>query len=142
MPQVGKLPLVDTKGKLVGLYSFHDISALQSGSSCEHNIDSKYQLRVAAAMSPFDYDRADALVNAGVDALVIDTAHGHSKGVLDTVRELKKKRDEQNSSCQLIDITKFREKGLEECERHKRTVFNRWILGLLTFLCQLCTHPI
>ena len=89
--KIGKLPLVDGSGKLVGLYSFHDISALQSGSSSEHNIDSKYQLRVAAARSPFDYERADALVNAGVDALVIDTAHGHSKGVLDTVRELKKK---------------------------------------------------
>ena len=57
----------------------------------EQNFDEKYQLRVAAAMSPYDYDRSAALVTAGVDALVIDTAHGHSKGVIETVKELKKK---------------------------------------------------
>jgi IMP dehydrogenase len=88
--KIGKLPLVDSQGALVGLYSFHDVHALNSGSQKEQNIDSQYQLRVAAAMSPFDYERAAALVDAGVDALVIDTAHGHSKGVIDTVKELKK----------------------------------------------------
>jgi len=89
--KIGKLPLLDNDGALAGLYSYHDISILQSGISSEQNIDSKYQLRVAAAMSPYDYDRAEALVNAGVDALVIDTAHGHSKGVIETVKELKKR---------------------------------------------------
>ncbi len=53
------------------------------------NLDSKYQLRCAAAISPYDFGRAEALINAGVDAIVIDTAHGHSKGVIDTVKELK-----------------------------------------------------
>ena len=89
--KMGKLPLVSASGELSGLYSFHDVQALISGSSKQENMDSKYQLRCAAAMSPYDYDRAEALVQAGVDALVIDTAHGHSKGVLDTVRELKAK---------------------------------------------------
>ena len=88
--KIGKLPLVDKTGKLTGLYSFHDINALHQGSQNEQNFDEKYQLRVSAAMSPYDYDRAAALVNAGVDALVIDTAHGHSKGVIETVRQLKK----------------------------------------------------
>lgn len=89
--KIGKLPLVDNKGKLTGLYSFHDIYALHQGTQNEQNFDEKYQLRVAAAMSPYDYDRSAALVTAGVDALVIDTAHGHSKGVIETVKELKKK---------------------------------------------------
>jgi IMP dehydrogenase len=91
--KIGKLPLVDSKNNLLGLYSFHDVHALHSGSQKEQSIDSKYQLRVAAAMSPFDYERAEALVAAGVDALVIDTAHGHSKGVIDTVKALKLKYD-------------------------------------------------
>ncbi|MCH2205110.1 MAG: IMP dehydrogenase [Lentisphaerales bacterium] len=89
--KIGKLPLVDNNGKLTGLYSFHDIYALHQGTQNEQNFDEKYQLRVAAAMSPYDYDRSAALVEAGVDALVIDTAHGHSKGVIETVKELKKK---------------------------------------------------
>ena len=89
--KIGKLPLVDGKGKLTGLYSFHDIGVLHQDTKSEQNLDEKYQLRVAAAMSPYDYDRAQALVDAGVDALVIDTAHGHSKGVIETVKELKTK---------------------------------------------------
>ena len=89
--KIGKLPLVDGKGKLTGLYSFHDIYALHQGTQNEQSFDGKYQLRVAAAMSPYDYDRSAALVASGVDALVIDTAHGHSKGVIETVKELKKK---------------------------------------------------
>ena len=89
--KIGKLPLVNSENRLVGLYSFHDVDALHSGTDKEQNFDSKYQLRVSAAMSPYDYDRAAALFDAGVDAFVIDTAHGHSKGVLETVKELKKK---------------------------------------------------
>ncbi len=89
--RIGKLPLLDDKGNLAGLYSFHDVRALMTGSSKQENLDSRYQLRVAAAISPYDYERAEALINAGVDAITIDTAHGHSKGVVDTVRELKKR---------------------------------------------------
>ena len=89
--KLGKLPLVSGSGELSGLYSFHDVQALISGSSKQENMDAKYQLRCAAAMSPYDFDRAEALVGAGVDALVIDTAHGHSKGVIETVRDLKAK---------------------------------------------------
>ena len=92
--KIGKLPLVDRENRLVGLYSFHDVDALHSGTEKEQNFDSKYQLRVSAAMSPYDHERAEALFDAGVDAFVIDTAHGHSKGVLETVKELKKKYPE------------------------------------------------
>lgn len=92
--KIGKLPLVNSENRLVGLYSFHDVDALHSGSEKEQNFDDKYQLRVSAAMSPYDFERAEALFDAGVDAFVIDTAHGHSKGVLETVKELKKKYPE------------------------------------------------
>ena len=87
--KLGKLPLVNTDGSLAGLYSFHDVRKLNDNCSKVANLDSNYQLRVAAAMSPFDFDRAEALASAGVDAFVIDTAHGDSKGVIDTVAELK-----------------------------------------------------
>ena len=88
--KVGKLPLVDKEGKLTGLYSFHDVKALNSEEMNDVNFDSCYQLRVAAAISPYDFERSSGLVATGVDALVIDTAHGYSKGVLETVVELKK----------------------------------------------------
>ncbi|MCJ8330135.1 MAG: IMP dehydrogenase [Lentisphaeria bacterium] len=89
--RIGKLPLVDADGRLAGLYSFHDVSSLISGDDDSINRDDEYRLRVAAAIGPYDYERVEKLVNAGVDALVVDTAHGHSKGVLETVKELKKK---------------------------------------------------
>ncbi len=89
--KVGKLPIVDRKNKLVGLYSFHDVKTLIENVEPDYNRDEEHQLRVAAAIGPYDHERADKLVNAEVDALIIDTAHGHSKGVIETVRQLKKK---------------------------------------------------
>ena len=87
--KVGKLPLVDTEGHLRGLYSFQDVSALMTNMAPDYNRDPEHRLRVAAAVSPYDAERAAALVEAGVDALVIDTAHGHSKGVIDTLKMFK-----------------------------------------------------
>ena len=88
--KVGKLPLVDEKGCLTGLYSFQDTRTLIENMEPAYNRDSEHRLRVAAAIGPYNFDRAAALAEAGVDAFVIDTAHGHSKGVVDTVKELKK----------------------------------------------------
>ena len=89
--KVGKLPMVDKEGKLTGLFSFLDARTLIAGDEPAYNRDSRHQLRVAAAIGPYDEGRADALVNAGVDALVIDTAHGDSKGVIETVSMFKKR---------------------------------------------------
>jgi IMP dehydrogenase len=88
--KVGKLPTIDKKGKLVGLYSFHDVKTLVENDEPDYNRDDEHQLRTAAAIGPYDEERAAALVEAGVDVMVIDTAHGHSKGVIDTVRIIKK----------------------------------------------------
>jgi IMP dehydrogenase len=89
--KIGKLPLVDKKGCLAGIYSFFDVKTLIENVEPDYNRDERHQLRVAAAIGPYNYDRADALAGAGVDVLVIDTAHGHSKGVVDTVEYIKKK---------------------------------------------------
>ncbi|MCK5844115.1 MAG: IMP dehydrogenase, partial [Victivallales bacterium] len=89
--KIGKLPLVDDHGRLVGLYSFQDVKTLIENVEPDYNRDEHHQLRVAAAIGPYDEERTKALADAGVDAVVIDTAHGHSKGVIETVAAMKKK---------------------------------------------------
>ena len=88
--KIGKLPLVE-KGKLVGLYSFSDVSNLVRDVKPLYNRDSKYRLRVGAAVSPNNESRVEALANEGVDVIVVDSAHGHSKGVIDMTRWIAKK---------------------------------------------------
>jgi len=89
--KVGKLPIVDKNGKLKGLYSFHDVKTLIENIEPYYNRDKEHRLRVAAAISPYDEERAEELFKVNVDALVIDTAHGHTKGVIETVKMLKSK---------------------------------------------------
>lgn len=89
--KIEKLPVVDDDNKLVGLITYRDIIKLKEfPNSCK---DSFGRLRVAAAVgvTADTMERAEALVNAGADALVVDTAHGHSRGVLDTLRAVKNK---------------------------------------------------
>lgn len=88
--KIEKLPVVDSNGKLVGLITYKDIIKLkQRPNACKDKLG---RLRVAAAVGVTrdTLDRARALVDAGVDALVIDTAHGHSRGVLDMLKLVKK----------------------------------------------------
>jgi IMP dehydrogenase len=87
--KVGKLPLVDN-GRLVGLYSFADVKRLAHGQEPNYNLDDKYRLRVGAAVGPNDQERAAALAREDVDVLVVDSAHGHSKGIIDMVRWIAK----------------------------------------------------
>ncbi|MDE5928989.1 MAG: IMP dehydrogenase, partial [Muribaculaceae bacterium] len=92
--KIEKLPVVDSKGKLVGLVTYKDITkAKDKPNACK---DALGRLRVAAGIgvTPDSMQRADALVAAGVDALVIDTAHGHSKGVVGVLRAIKEKYPE------------------------------------------------
>ncbi len=89
--KIEKLPVVDEKNKLVGLITFKDIIKSRiRPNACKDDFG---RLRVAAAVgiTPDTFHRMEALINAGVDALVIDTAHGHSKGVIDTVKEARKR---------------------------------------------------
>ncbi len=89
--KIEKLPVVNADYKLVGLITFRDITKLTQKPIA--NKDQYGRLRVAAALgvTPDVIDRASALVKAGVDAVVIDTAHGHSKGVISVLKEVKKK---------------------------------------------------
>jgi IMP dehydrogenase len=84
-----KLPVVDNSGKLLGLITAQDIVKMEQAPDATK--DSKGRLRVAAAVGvrDSDMDRAMACVNAGVDALVVDIAHGHSDLALNMVRALK-----------------------------------------------------
>jgi IMP dehydrogenase len=86
-----KLPVVDEAGKLRGLLTVKDIrKRRQFPNACK---DPQGRLRVGAALgaSPGDLDRAAALIDAGVDVLVVDTAHGHSVGVLDAVSRVRER---------------------------------------------------
>ena len=87
--KIEKLPVVDKDNKLVGLITYKDITkAKDKPMACK---DDKGRLRVAAGVGVTvdTLDRAQALVDAGVDAIVIDTAHGHSKGVIGKLHDVK-----------------------------------------------------
>jgi IMP dehydrogenase len=88
--KIEKLPMIDDTGKLIGLITYKDITKTKDRpGSCK---DSKGRLRVAAAIgiAADTLERAEALINANVDALVIDTAHAHTKSVIRMLREIKK----------------------------------------------------
>lgn len=89
--KIEKLPVVDAENKLVGLITFRDITKFTLKPNA--NKDKFGRLRVAAAIgvTADAVERAEALVVAGVDALIIDTAHGHSKGVIGTLKLVKEK---------------------------------------------------
>lgn len=87
--KIEKLPVVDSEGKLVGLITYRDITKIQDyPNACK---DSKGRLRVAAGVGVTSdtLDRVSALAEAGVDAVVIDTAHGHSANVVNTLKAVK-----------------------------------------------------
>ena len=89
--KIEKLPVVNANNKLVGLITFRDITKVTQKPTA--NKDTYGRLRVAAALgvTPDVVDRAEALVNAGVDAVIIDTAHGHTKGVVSALKDVKAK---------------------------------------------------
>ncbi len=82
--KIGKLPLVEA-GKLTGLYSFSDVSSLVRNVQPLYNRDAKFRLRAGAAVGPADYERVEALATAEIDVVVVDSAHGHSRGILDMI---------------------------------------------------------
>jgi len=88
--KIGKLPLLEN-GKLVGLYSYADVRRLVENEEPLYNRDDKHRLRIAAGIGPGDYERAEILNENEVDVLVVDTAHGHSKGVIEMVSWVKDK---------------------------------------------------
>ncbi len=87
--KIEKLPIVDEEGELVGLITIKDLKKRKEYPNS--NKDKYGRLRVGAAIGVNQIERAKALVEAGVDVLVLDSAHGHSKGIIDTVKAIKDK---------------------------------------------------
>jgi IMP dehydrogenase len=87
--KVEKLLLVNPKGELAGLITMRDIDRVQEFPRAAR--DTRGRLRVGAAVSVHDYDRIEALIAADADIICVDTAHGHSQNVIDTVKNIKAK---------------------------------------------------
>jgi len=87
--KVEKLLLVDDSNKLTGLITIKDIDMMNRfPAACKDKLG---RLRVGAAVGVHDYERAEQLIKKGVDVLIVDSAHGHSANVIDTVKEIKKR---------------------------------------------------
>ena len=85
--KIEKLPIIDEEGNLQGLITIKDIEKREQYPDA--NKDEFGRLRVGAAIGVGQLDRAEALVEAGVDVIVLDSAHGHSQGIIDTLKEIK-----------------------------------------------------
>ena len=89
--KVEKLLLVDEKYRLTGMITINDIDMMKRfPNACK---DRQGRLRVGAAVGVHDYERAESLIGKEVDVLVVDSAHGHSANVIETVRKIKKQWD-------------------------------------------------
>jgi IMP dehydrogenase len=90
--KIGKLPLVDRNGRVIGLYSFTDVARIIENSNAGYNCDERFRLRVAASVSGGrgDLRRMEKLAAAGVDCVVVDSAHGHSKGIMEMTKYIAK----------------------------------------------------
>ncbi len=89
--KIEKLPIVDNNGKLQGLITIKDIEKKEKFPNA--NKDEHGRLRVGGAIGVGQLERATALVEAGVDVIVLDSAHGHSQGIIDTLKEIKANLD-------------------------------------------------
>ena len=89
--KIEKLPVIDKKKKLIGLITFRDITKLRLKPNANKDIYGRLRVAAAIGVTNDSFERAQALVNSGVDAIVVDTAHGHSERVVSLLKELKKK---------------------------------------------------
>ncbi len=89
--KIEKLPVVDENNKLVGLITYKDITKAKDRPLACKDTNGRLRVAAAAGVGKNTFDRMDALSEAGVDAIVIDTAHGHSLSVIKTVKEAKKR---------------------------------------------------
>ncbi|MBF0848547.1 IMP dehydrogenase, partial [Streptococcus danieliae] len=87
--KIEKLPLIDEEGKLSGLITIKDIEKLAKYPNSAKDKYGRLLVAATVGIAGDTFERVEALVNAGVDAIVVDTAHGHSKGVIDVVKTLR-----------------------------------------------------
>ncbi|WP_134091769.1 IMP dehydrogenase [Olivibacter sp. XZL3] len=88
--KIEKLPVVDSEGKLVGLITFKDIQKFKYYPNAAKDEHGRLLVGAAVGVVADNLDRVSELVKAGVDVITVDTAHGHSKGVIDMVKNVKK----------------------------------------------------
>lgn len=112
--KISILPIVDAEGTFVGLYSFKDVSRIIRQENPMQNVDERYSLRVGAAVGPADHERVECLMETNLDILVVDTAHGHSRGVMEMVRWIKRQWPAQQVVAGNI-ATGDAAKALAEC---------------------------
>jgi IMP dehydrogenase len=87
--KIEKLPIVDAEGRLRGLITVKDIQKRADYPNATKDEEGRLRVAAAVGVGPDAFDRAHALVEAGADALVVDTAHGHSRGVVEMVQKLR-----------------------------------------------------
>jgi len=92
--KIEKLPIISKKGKLVGLITFKDIQKKKNKPTACQDTFGRLRVGAAVGVTPDILDRIEALKAAGADVISIDTAHGHSKGVMDAAKRVKKKYPE------------------------------------------------
>ncbi len=93
--KISILPVVEEDGTFAGIYSFKDLRRIVKGKRGTECVDENYSLRVGAAVGPADRERVEILLESPVDVLVVDTAHGHTKGVIDMVKWIKTRWPDQ-----------------------------------------------
>ena len=89
--KIEKLPVINAKNELVGLITFRDITKLTQKPIANKDVYGRLRAGAAIGVTGDAVERAGALVAAGVDAIIIDTAHGHTEGVVNTLKEVKSK---------------------------------------------------
>jgi IMP dehydrogenase len=89
--KIEKLPIVNKKGKLTGLVTYKDILKKKNKPHACHDDFGRLRVGAAVGVTPDILDRIGALINSGVDVISIDTAHGHSKGVIEAAMRVRKK---------------------------------------------------
>ncbi|MFZ5972270.1 MAG: IMP dehydrogenase [Bacteroidota bacterium] len=89
--KIEKLPIVNKKGKLTGLVTYKDILKKKNKPNACHDEYGRLRVGAAVGVTPDILDRIEALRSSGVDVISIDTAHGHSKGVIEAAKRVKKK---------------------------------------------------
>ncbi len=96
--KIEKLPVVDKSGKLRGLITFKDIQKKKKFPNASKDPQGRLRVGAAVGVTEDTLERAEALVREGVDVIIVDTAHGHSRGVIEMVQRIKK----THSACEII----------------------------------------
>ena len=87
--RISILPILDDEGAFTGMYCFKDVQEILARSHPLYNRDPQHKLRCGAAVGPNTHERVELLMESQIDVLVVDTAHGHTRGVIDMVRWIK-----------------------------------------------------